>query len=134
MRTLSCFAAVLIFFALFSCRKTFAERQYQFPVIELNHCGDTSIEGQTVQICFDSVYDSRCPANMECVWQGEATVRLSLNTGSAHQSFKLSTLNHPPAFKRDTTLLGYTIKLLSVSPYPGSNPHAPYTVELAVTR
>jgi len=85
---------------LISCGKPVEERVYQFPFIEINHCGDTVLNGQTVQICFDSLLsDSRCPANANCVWQGEATVKLSLHSAGVQQSFKLSTLNSPPTLK-----------------------------------
>lgn len=120
--------------AMASCDKPVEETQYHFPIVELYRCGDTNIYGHSLKICFDSVYDSRCPANMECFWQGEATVKLSLRTGNVQQSFKLSTLNNSSTFRNDTTLLGYKIKLLSVSPYPGDNTNTPYRVELSVTR
>jgi len=135
MRTIFFSGLILIFAALISCDKTLDRTQYQFPIVELNHCRDTTINGRTVQICFDSVNDSRCPANMECIWQGEATVKLSLHTDGISQSFKLSTLNRPPVVRNDTTISGYKIKLLSVSPYPGlDNSNTPYRVELSVTK
>ena len=126
---------LLLFAGFFSCDKPVEETRYQFPFIEINHCSDTTINGQTVEICFDSlISDSRCPANAECIWQGESTVKLSLHTAGVQQSFKLSTFNHPPTFRNDTTISGYKIKLLSVSPYPGLNSQSPYTVELSVSR
>jgi len=126
---------VLFSIIFFSCDKPVEEIGYRFPVIEINHCADTSLNGQTVQICFDSlISDSRCSANANCVWQGEATVKLSLHTAAVQQSFKLSTINAAPTFKNDTTISGYKIKLLSVSPYPGLNQQLPYTVELSVSK
>ena len=128
------FSTLVLLIAFTSCDKTLEQKEYKFPFIELNQCADTTIEGQTIQFCFDSVYDSRCPLNMECFWAGEATVKLSLRIGTSQkQSFKLSTLNSSPAFKNDTTISGYKIKLLSVSPYPGDKSNSPYKVELSVT-
>lgn len=103
-------------------------------VIELYHCADTINNNSTLRICFDSLYDHRCPLYMECFWAGEATVKLSLQSDGHQQSFKLSTLNAPPAFRSDTTILGYRIKLLSVSPYPGDNSQQPYRAAVSVTR
>lgn len=135
MRNILFCGIVAMFIALVSCDKPVEERQYQFPAVELNHCADTSINGQTFQFCFDSVYDSRCPANMECVWQGEATVKLSMQIGANQkQFFKLSTINHPLTFKSDTTISGYHIKLVSVSPYPGDGSNSPYRIELSVSK
>jgi hypothetical protein len=135
MRAILFSGLCLLLIAFTSCNKTMEEKQYQFPFIELNHCADTTINGQSFQICFDSlVSDSRCPANVECIWQGEATVKLSVQGGGLHQSFKLSTFNNLPVFRNDTTLSGYKIKLLSVSPYPGLDPQLPYTVKLSVSK
>ena len=135
MRTVFLFGFIFSSVALVCCDKPVEETQYTFPVIELHHCGDTAINGNIVQICFDSVLsDSRCPMNASCIWEGEASVKLSLHTGTVHQSFKLSTFNNPPTFRNDTTISGYKIKLLSVSPYPGDQSHTPYRVELSLTR
>jgi hypothetical protein len=135
MRTGLFFGLIFMFVSLLCCNKPADERQYRFPIIELNHCGDTSIDGQTLQICFDALLsDSRCPINAVCVWQGEATVKLSLHANGTEKSFKLSTINNPPTFRNDTTISGYKIKLVSVSPYPGSDPHTPYRIELSVFR
>jgi hypothetical protein len=135
MRTvLFSLAAFLITFI--SCDKPVEETQYQFPVIEINHCADTTINGNVVRICFDSlIRDSRCPINANCVWQGEATVKLSLQIGNGQsQSFQLSTFNNPPAFRNDTIVSGHKIKLLSVSPYPGDETTTPYRIQISVTR
>lgn len=135
MRTILFFGLVVMFSLLISCDKPVEETQYHFPVVQLNHCADTAVNGQTIQFCFDSVYDSRCPANMECIWQGEVTVKLSMQIGTNQkQFFKLSTLNHPPVFRNDTTISGYKIKLVKVSPYPGDDTNGPYTAELFVTK
>ena len=122
-----------LFTMLVSCDKPVEERQYQFP-LELYHCADTSINGSNLRICFDSLYDSRCPVNMECIWQGEAIVKLSLQVNGQKQNFKLSTLNAFPNFRNDTTVLDYRVKLLSVTPYPGDNSQSPHKVELLVSR
>lgn len=135
MRNILFYGIVAMLVALISCDKPIEETQYQFPTIVLNHCADTIITGQKIRFCFDSVYDSRCPANVECVWAGEAIVKLSLQIGINEKlSFKLSTLNHPPTFRNDTTISGYRIKLLKVSPYPGDNSNEPYRVELSVSK
>lgn len=135
MRAILFSGLCLLFITFTSCDKTLERKEYQFPFIELNHCADTTINGQTVQICFDSlISDSRCPANAECVWQGESTVKLSLHSAGVQQSFKLSTFSNPPTFRSDTTISGYKIKLLSVSPYPGLSQQSPYKVELSVSK
>ena len=130
MRVIALFLLLAVFFA---CDKPVIEKQYNYFALELHHCITTNIQGADVNICMDSVHDSRCPLNVECIWAGEATVNFSLQTHGLKQSFKLSTFNNPPYFRNDTTILGYKIKLLSVTPYPGSNSQDPYKAELSIT-
>ncbi len=127
------FGGLILMFLALSCYKTVEQKQYQFPFIELNHCGDTIVNGHIVEICFDSVLDSRCPINAECIWAGEAIVNLSIKADGQNQTFKMATLNAVPPFKNDTTVMGYRIKLLSLLPFHGDN-SSPYRVELSVSR
>lgn len=128
------FVLSLLLLLIVSCNKPAQEKEYQFADIELDHCADTNINGHAIRVCFDSVYDSRCPLNFECFWQGEATVKLFLQAGEQQHTFRLSTLNAPPLYRNDTILSGYRIKLLSVSPYPGSSVNTPYRVGLSITK
>ena len=122
----------LLVFAFAACTK-YQKDNLDFT-IERYHCANTKINGETIRVCFDSlVSDSRCPANANCIWSGEATVKLSIQRNRQTQSFKLSTLNATPIFRNDTTVFGYHVKLLSVTPYPGENSQDPYRVELSIT-
>jgi hypothetical protein len=43
--------------------------------------GSATIEGTRVTVTFEDVLDdSRCPVNADCLWPGEARVRLAVNT------------------------------------------------------
>jgi len=64
------------------------------------------------------VADSRCAANVVCVWQGDAAVRLELATpqagaveGTLHTTLEPKTLDAS----------GYTLSLLDVAPHPGTS-------------
>ena len=60
--------------------------------------------------------DSRCPKGAQCVWAGDATVRVWLQRGAeARLSFELST---PPAPRQAISTLGYQLRLLQLDPYP----------------
>jgi hypothetical protein len=132
MKAMSLFIFVLLI-TIVSCDKPVENVQYTSPFIELYHCADTSINGNSIRICFDSmVRDSRCPLNVNCVWQGEATIKLSLEVNGRKQTFQLSTLN-TPAYRNDTTIAGCKIKLLSVTPYPGSRSESPYQVQVSIS-
>lgn len=64
------------------------------------------------------VADSRCAANVVCVWQGDAAVRLEITTprGGAMEA-TLHTALEPKTLAAQ----GYTISVLDVAPYPGTS-------------
>jgi hypothetical protein len=61
--------------------------------------------------------DSRCPSNVQCVWEGNAEVRFLFTVDSFQTDFALNT-NGGMQFNSDTVIGGYSIKLLDLSPYP----------------
>lgn len=92
--------------------------------IRLHDCAGTIFSGDDTHLCFDSVIsDSRCPANLVCIWQGMAEVQLTLIKHSNTHVFKL-------ALSSDTTLAGYKIELLELNPYPGLPPTIPPSNEI----
>ena len=54
------------------------------------------------------VSDSRCPVNAQCIWAGEVTIELTLESGKEKQTFTLS--------DRDNTkeVMGFGIELVSI--------------------
>ena len=124
---LSVLASTLLFF---SCRKSIDDERY--PMVALNHCANTKINGNNVRICFDSlVSDSRCPLLVDCIWAGAAVVKLRLSANGQEAGFRLSIPEHPLSGNSDTTVLGYNVKLTEVWPYPGQGSGTPYvTVEI----
>ena len=61
--------------------------------------------------------DSRCPSDVVCVWSGDATALLTVAVGrSAAETLALHTHLVPRAAPHG----GYTIHLVSLSPYPDS--------------
>ena len=80
-----------------------------------------SLKGKNLSLRFDSVIsDSRCPANVVCVWQGEASVKFTIIKNGTRDFFNLSTINMEPSFRKDTVIYGYKIELLNIYPYPGT--------------
>lgn len=66
----------------------------------------------------DSVQgDSRCPSNVQCVWEGNAEVRFLFTVDSIQTDFVLNT-HGGNQFNADTVIGGYRIGLLDLSPYP----------------
>lgn len=62
--------------------------------------------------------DSRCPADVTCVWAGTATVQVEVSLrGKNRKSLTLSLMNNstPVAYRN------YTISMTGLSPYPRSD-------------
>jgi hypothetical protein len=71
-----------------------------------------------LEIRFDArVADSRCAANVVCVWQGDAHARITTRiAGGAAVSADLHSTLEPSKVVVDR----YTITLLGMTPYPGT--------------
>ena len=92
-------------------------------VLGLNKCVSGKISGDKLTLCFDSlIADSRCPANVVCIWQGTAVAKFSLRKNNEPTSFTLATINMSPNYRKDTTIMGYKIEFVNLSPYPGTVP------------
>ncbi len=70
----------------------------------------TPVDGGRLTVTYTDLTDSRCPANVQCVWQGDAAGATARPT--------LHTALEPKA----TTHAGYTVTLVAVDPYPGTEP------------
>jgi hypothetical protein len=94
-----------------------------------------TVKGESLRIKFVEVKeDSRCPADVKCVWAGNAAARLEVSIrGRGSKSLTLNTTgNSPPLDYR-----GYKIRLVELSPYPRSKRKiaaGDYIVTLLVNR
>lgn len=89
----------------------------------------------TVEIRFKAVEsDSRCPSDVVCVWEGEATIALTVTIASTTADITLST--HPD-FGQVDTLDQHVFTLVNLAPYPVSTQgydEDDYTAELRVEK
>jgi hypothetical protein len=78
-----------------------------------------TLKGEGLRIKFVEVMeDSRCPADVKCVWAGNAAVRLDVSIrGRGSKSPTLNTTGNSPPFD----YRGYKIRLVELSPYPRSD-------------
>jgi hypothetical protein len=79
------------------------------------------------------VKDTRCPADVNCVWAGNAVVKISIAKGkSAAKMFELNTTSEPTFISYQ----GYTVTLTELSPTPKSNDSSAknYTVKLMLSK
>lgn len=124
------YKSLLVCLCFLACRKA-AVNESNPATVKLSECADVQRESSTLRVCLDSLYDSRCPANVECIWAGVAIVKLNV-TGNRVHSFKMSTINSrffPPA---DTVIENHHFQLRNVLPYPGSGSTLSPRIELNV--
>jgi hypothetical protein len=82
------------------------------------------------------VEDSRCPASVACVWQGNGAIRLDITTGRGAQSATLNTAGGT-GFPREASLAGYTFTLVELDPQRQTTDPIPlqqYRATIRVTR
>jgi hypothetical protein len=100
---------------------------------ELAPGGTVRIAGTSQTITFESVpQDSRCPANVTCVWAGNAEVRLRVRAADRDSSVGLNTTVEPHAAAVGS--LRVELRALAPAPQAGSpTPSGAYRARLVVT-
>ena len=78
-----------------------------------------AVRGEGLEIEFVAVAeDSRCPRGVDCIWEGNAKVRLKLKkAGGAPAEIELNTNLEP----RRSAAHGYEVRLTNLAPYPQGN-------------
>lgn len=85
-----------------------------------------SIPNSKVTIEFENISeDSRCPANVTCVWEGIAIVNLKAVSGSETKDIQVATRDFSPKqVTKSFSYSGYRFTLQDVRPYPGGKEEA----------
>lgn len=104
---------------------------------ELKVGESAQIEAEALQIGFEGVpADSRCPKGEQCIWEGDATVRIWLQKApETKETHELHT--SPKEQSAAMSELGYEVKLLRIDPYPISGrttERGDYVATLELTR
>jgi hypothetical protein len=109
------YLVIFFLFAGIGCEETILEQGFtigkegSFQVNQLY----ASANGQyTLKIA--EVSDSRCPAGVQCDWQGEITVKGELTENDKKSAFEIHSVFSTQTKQPD----GYTIKIVDVKPYP----------------
>ena len=82
------------------------------------------------------VEDSRCPASVVCVWQGNGAIRLDITTGGGSQSVTLNTAGGT-GFPKGASVAGYAFTLVELDPQrqtPDPIPMQQYRATIQVAR
>jgi len=83
---------------------------------ELKINQEAAIEGEGLAVVFESVVeDSRCPEGVDCIWSGNAKIRIrSSKQKHAPAPIELNTNVEP----KSSSYLDYEIKLVALKPRP----------------
>jgi Zn finger protein HypA/HybF involved in hydrogenase expression len=97
------------------------------------------IEAEALEIGFEEVSsDSRCPKGEQCIWEGDATVRVWLRKASeTRETLELHTSPREQSERSEPSYGSYGVELERLDPYPISGktiPQEDYQATLQVTR
>lgn len=100
---------------LFSCQSENLPETFRYDLNETFQVGDDYCSvNQSLKFRITEINDSRCPSDVVCVWQGEAVVKISIESPLSG-SLELSTFNN-----LTDTIGPYSFELIDVAPYPVS--------------
>lgn len=117
MKILPAFKYLLVLFLLtsMSCEEIIMDRTFtigQESTFRINHLY-TSSDGQyTLKI--NEISDSRCPVGVQCVWQGEVTVKGVWTANNDTSAFEV----HSALKDQDKQPEGFNIEITAARPYP----------------
>jgi uncharacterized lipoprotein YajG len=106
------FLIVAIIFATAAISNVFGQ---SLKEVKLSADKQAVDKGSKLTFKLIEVKDTRCPADVNCVWSGNAIVKLSIAKGkSAAKMFELNTALDP----KTITFQGYEIAIRELSPTP----------------
>lgn len=113
--------------------KTTSAKSGETTQVELNACVQKNYEGDNLNLCLETLQDSRCPSNLVCVWAGVAKASFTLTINGAPHNIVLATSK---SFDDSTevTVQHYKISLLNVLPYPDGTTPAKRAAEVRITK
>ncbi len=129
------FALFAFFSPLFAQQPRKAEVIRLGQEFELKINQEAAIEGEGLAVVFESVLeDSRCPEGVDCIWSGNAKIRIrSSKEKHAPAPIELNTNVGP----KSSSYLDYEIKLVALKPRPKADrPVQPneYKAALIITK
>jgi hypothetical protein len=93
--------------------------------ITLTEGGGTSVGNDSLVVVLESIEDSRCPANVVCIWQGQATITVSATLQGESLGQREITLEPGQVAPATADLGGFQITFVSLEPYPGTEGQSP---------
>lgn len=84
-------------------------REYSFEVNK-----SYSSEDGKYSLIINEVSDSRCPEGVQCIWQGEVSVKGELTVEGSKSPFEI----HSVVSQSNKQPEGYTVQIVDAKPYP----------------
>lgn len=111
---------LLVFFQ--ACEKTSETYFIGTHVLEKNMAKQVVAEGKQIWIEAKEFTDSRCPINVECVWAGVATAKISFDD-TPEGTIELclgacDVVSKPKTQEININSIVYTVELKDLTPYP----------------
>jgi len=76
---------------------------------------------KNISVTLLEIEDSRCPADLVCIWGGMIVVEGQLTIEGEDFELKLSTNQNASGFPEQFSTAEYTVRLIDVLPYPDSS-------------
>ena len=96
------------------------------------------IKGEPLGLTFSKLVESRCPANTNCMRAGEAVATIDLTNTSDTQGLLLEVKAYchedDGSCGMKKTAKGYTVQILNIYPYPGTEDDKGKRAKLIVTK
>lgn len=111
---------ILGLFLIFSCDEKFNCEEFTLGTPFVVKAGEINQDcpGQLSITLVRVDSDSRCPSNANCVWAGNAEVVFIFRNGDEETEFTLDTNASMQGSENEKKVLGYSIKLNGLTPYP----------------
>jgi hypothetical protein len=108
--------SILMFMLAFAVVDVAAQRKGETTRVQVNTAKRLPRSGLNIRFV-ELVDDSRCPADTNCVWAGNAQIKIRVTKNGRSHDLTLDT-NGP---KNAARAEGYSIKLTRLTPEPRSN-------------
>jgi len=107
--------AILFAFA-FGVVLTADAQEKQKATVKINNKKKFSKSKLTVKF-LSLVEDSRCPQGVDCIWAGNAQIKVEISNGTTKETFVMNTNTGP----KGASFSGFAIYLTELTPYPKAN-------------
>jgi hypothetical protein len=128
-----CVLVTFVSIGLFGAALGGANIDQKAPVEHVLAIGESIALPDALTLTFEAVVeDSRCPTGTDCVWEGDAAVRVRLDErGKAPATYVLHTSGR---FQQAFEHAGVQVRLVKVAPHPAANaPIRPQDYRITVT-